>query len=287
MKKAEENKTQTFVCTTGIQFDRKISIIFDENSQEVQQKYRDVLKQCVLKENEQATYIILGIEDQTDIHYAMPVKNLIYDAMHYGKQVSQTGKKHRDTKELKGAEFLSGFAKSDHLKPVVTLTIYFGAQKWDAPRALSEMFEEIPPEILKYTNDYRLNLIVPEEIKDFAKFSSELRNVLQFIAGSNDVAAIRQFARDDSFSKLHRDTVQLINECTNIKIPISEGEQEVNVCKGLEDYAAEVAAEAAIHASIEAWQDVNIPKEEILSRIMQKYQLDEKTAADYYEGNVM
>ena len=32
-----------------------------------------------------ASYILLGIENQTDIHYAMPVRNIIYDALQYGK----------------------------------------------------------------------------------------------------------------------------------------------------------------------------------------------------------
>lgn len=65
----------------------EISIIFDESSREVKEKYRDVLKQCVLMENGMATYLILGIENQPDIHYAMPVRNMIYDSLNYGEQV--------------------------------------------------------------------------------------------------------------------------------------------------------------------------------------------------------
>ena len=52
------------------------------------QKYRDVLKAAVIKQDEKMSYVLLGVENQTDVHYAMPVRNAIYDALQYGKQVS-------------------------------------------------------------------------------------------------------------------------------------------------------------------------------------------------------
>jgi hypothetical protein len=63
------------------------------------------------------------------------------------------------------------------------------------------------------------------------------------------------------------------------------------VCKGIEDYAnhkaeeaaAKAAAKAAIQASIEAWQDAEFARDDILSRLQKKYQLDEAAAAEYYE----
>ena len=45
------------------------------------QKYRDVLKSAVFMENGKAAYLLLGIENQTSVHYAAPVKNLLYDAL--------------------------------------------------------------------------------------------------------------------------------------------------------------------------------------------------------------
>jgi hypothetical protein len=191
----------------------------------------DVLKQCILKENSMATYILLGIENHAEIHYAVVVKNLIYDALHYGKQVSRTAKLHREHKDIAGAEFLSGFQKEDRLKPVITLTLYFGSEDWDAPRSLFDMFE----------------------------------------------------------------TEHLINACTNSKIPVPQGAKEVNMSSGFERFvqhqreeaaaeaAAQAAAQAAIQASIEAWQDASFDREDILERLQKKYELDEATAAKYYE----
>lgn len=59
------------------------------------QKYRDVLKAAVIKQDEKMSYVLLGVENQTDIHYAMPVRNAVYDALQYGKQVSEIAAGHR------------------------------------------------------------------------------------------------------------------------------------------------------------------------------------------------
>ena len=60
-------------------------IPFDKNGKAFPvQKYRDVLKQAVIMEDGNAAYtLIFGIENQTDIHYAMPVRNMGYDAYNY------------------------------------------------------------------------------------------------------------------------------------------------------------------------------------------------------------
>ena len=50
------------------------------------------------------------------------------------------------------------------------------------------------------------------------------------------------------------------------------------MCKGMDDWAAEIAEEAGIRASIEAWQDANFPMEDILSRLEKKYHLTEAAA---------
>lgn len=38
------------------------------------QQFRDVLKQTVVKTDGQLYYLLMGIENQSEIHYAMPVK---------------------------------------------------------------------------------------------------------------------------------------------------------------------------------------------------------------------
>ena len=65
---------------------------------ETVQKYRDLLKELAVMEDENATYLLLGIESQSHVHYAAPVKNLLYDVLQYAKQVEWAASRHRETK---------------------------------------------------------------------------------------------------------------------------------------------------------------------------------------------
>lgn len=105
------------------------------------QRYRDVFKNAVIMEDSKAAYLlILGVENQTDVHYAMPVKNMVYDALNYASQVSTISGNHRKNKDTAtGAEYLSGMHKDDKLLPVITLVVYFGQNLWDGPMGIHDL----------------------------------------------------------------------------------------------------------------------------------------------------
>lgn len=157
------------------------------------ERVRDVLKSCAVKTVDGVTYLVVGVENQSDVHYAMVVRTMVQDALSYAAQVEKIAKEHKRKKDLSGDEYLSGFAKADKLVPVVTITVYWNSGMWDAPRSLHEMLETVSPEILRYVPDYRMNLVVPEEITDFTKFQTELGVVFDFLQRSDDVEKTREF----------------------------------------------------------------------------------------------
>ena len=75
-----------------------LSVFGIDKKQIVKQKWRDLLKGVSVKYTESVYIVLMGIEAQTDIHYAMPVKTMIYDAMNYGDQVNEAKKHHQKTK---------------------------------------------------------------------------------------------------------------------------------------------------------------------------------------------
>ena len=99
----------------------EISVIFPGNK--TKQNYRDVLKDAQIKVDDSFAYLLLGIENQSDIHYAMPVRTMMYDALNYSNQVDQIGKKLRKQKNssLSQTEWLSRFPKVAIIKPVITM----------------------------------------------------------------------------------------------------------------------------------------------------------------------
>lgn len=222
---------------------------YDENKDEKKnaavQKYRDVLKSTVIMQDSQAAYILLGIENQTDIHYAMPVRNGIYDFLQYGKQVSDIAARHRKQKDKvrSHAEFLSGFYKTDRIVPVVTLVVYFGSDEWDGPVKLTDMMEKLSSTLMKYVQDYKIHLIQPFNISDddLQKFQSSLREVLGCIKYSQDKEKLSIFMKDNPRMNMEAMAARVIEVMTNMSIEIPEGEEKIDMCKAIEDMIEERA----------------------------------------------
>ena len=58
------------------------------------QKFRDEFKSLNVMHDDSRIYLLLGIENQSETHYAMPVKNMVYDALEYAGQVENSAKSH-------------------------------------------------------------------------------------------------------------------------------------------------------------------------------------------------
>ena len=213
--------------------------LYGIDKKEVQkQRWRDILKSAIIKSSEYGIFVLMGIENQSDIHYAMPVKNMIYDAMEYGSQVREAATKHKKKKDYDNKdEFLSGFKKSDKLTPVITLTGYWGPDEWDAPRSLYEMMDDRYENILPYVDNYHLHLIVPNEISDFDLFQTSLGEVLEFIKVSNDEKRADELINNKpAYKKLEHDAISVINVFTGIQISVDEKGGKVDMCKAWDDH---------------------------------------------------
>ena len=243
--------------------------IFDwdkpKQSYKTVQKYRDVFKQAVIKYNDEAAYVLLGVENQTDIHYAMPVRNMIYDALSYAEQVSARGYYNKKNKTAKdGVEFLSGFLKTDKLIPVITLVVYFGAEKWDGPISLHEMLDTNNDVVLKYIQDYRINLIEPSGIKEeeLELFTSDLKEVLTFIKFSKDSEKIKEHYMDRGKVMIDNDAIRVIETVTNIKVPKKKGRKKTDMCEAINKLIEEEVSTIKKIAQERTAEEVNKIKEE-------------------------
>lgn len=230
------------------------------------QKYRDAQKLCAVKTDGEVEYILYGAEAQARIHYAMPVRNNLYDALEYASQVEAVARAHRremgqekrekaeeekngnkitgiDKKKLSPDEFLSGFWKEDRLIPSVTVTIYFGAEMWDGPMSLFDMLEKPKPEILDCMDNYYMRLIAPAQMPDseIMKFQSSLREVMLFIKYSKDKENLRKILKQDEsrFRNLERRAADVIEVMTNVGMKYEESEAVVDVCQAIQDIRKE------------------------------------------------
>lgn len=174
------------------------------------QKHRDLLKFAAMMQDSHANYVILGVENQMEVHYAMPVRNMVYDALQYDKQVAMIAADNRRNKRFSSGtmrnngEFLSGFLRTDKILPVITLTLYFGTEPWDGPLSLREMYDINDSKLLDFVPDYRVQLIQPMTLSedDFEKFHTSLREVLQTIKYSVDAQKLTEYITQNE--RIHR-----------------------------------------------------------------------------------
>ncbi|MDO5410289.1 MAG: transposase, partial [Lachnospiraceae bacterium] len=209
------------------------------------QKIRDELKYLTGMTDDEMAYLILGIENQEKIHYAMPVKNMLYDALQYAGQVKEAAASHRKVQDGKGrssGEYLSGFYKDDRMIPVVTLVVFFSAEPWDGPMSLYDMFSTKDKKILSFVENYQIHLIAPESLSDgdLNKFHSNLKEVLSFIKYSADKQKLRQLVQENrNFAALDRDAAMVIDVCTNSKLKFDENQEVMDMCKAISDIREE------------------------------------------------
>ena len=214
-------------------------ILSEDDSTEKQ--YRDI----IMNWQDQAVLMLLAVESQTAIHYAAPLKVMLYDSMEYAEQVRVKWKERPP--RLSSAEFLSRFQKNDKLIPVITLIFYYGTEEWDGPLELHQMFdlgtEKNHAELMKkYLPNYHINLVDVRRLKNLESFQSDLQIIFGMLQCSQDKYALRTYVANhkDYFQKLDLETYHALGAFLNsrqlMEINVEQEErEELDMCKALED----------------------------------------------------
>lgn len=207
------------------------------------ERRRDGLRLWKAMSDDNAAYALLGMEDQTYVNYAMPVRSMLYDALSYANQVNELKRERRESREFgNAAEFLSGMTVNDRLLPVVTVVMHFGAEVWDGALSLHQMLHFKDEKLLALVPDYRINLVSPASMndEDFRQFKTGVGLVLGYIKYSKDRAALNQHVSDDTrYRNVDVETARLINALTDSRLVVAEGEEKVDMCKAIDDMRKE------------------------------------------------
>lgn len=223
------------------------------------QRFRDILKLSIAKKDNAAVYLLLGIENQSELHFAMPVRNMLYDALAYTSQVEMTAKAHKAEQKkyhVSSAEYLSGFYRDDRLIPVVTLVVYFGADIWNVPKSLYEMLSCKDAKLLQFVADYRLNLIAPAQMSDaeIGQFKTSFREVMLFIKYSKDKQKLRNLvAGNGAFRKIDRKAARVMSSVTGSNLQFDE-EESVDMCLAIDGMREDAREEGMRQAAVETAQ---------------------------------
>ena len=102
--------------------------------------------------------------------------------------------------------------------------------------------------IREYINDYKLHIIVPNEIENFEQFSTELGYCFRYIQSSTEAGRLNRLIEDyaDIYSNLDKISGYLLETVTDTKISKSAKKEEaVNMCKAIEEMIEEATEKTA------------------------------------------
>ena len=183
-------------------------------------RFRDLAK---IVEVDDAIYCLFAIEHQSVEDYTMPLRIMEYDVREYLRQV----------KSNKGVQV--------RIKPIITIVMYWKADKWNQPVSVKDMFDKNTVRWLEYNGlggyiqDYRMHLFEPGTVKeeDLEKFKTELKDVIAYVKYSKSTEALKDY-NEKYKPDLTKSTVTLINELTNSKYVFIEGKERLDMCEAFE-----------------------------------------------------
>ena len=174
-------------------------------------------------EVDDAIYCLFAIEHQSVEDYTMPLRIMEYDVREYLRQV----------KSNKGVQV--------RIKPIITIVMYWKADKWNQPVSVKDMFDKNTVRWLEenglggYIQDYRMHLFEPGAVKeeDLEKFKTELKDVIAYVKYSKSTEALKGY-NEKYKPDLTKSTVTLINELTNSNYVFIDGKEQLNMCEAFE-----------------------------------------------------
>lgn len=214
----------------------------------------------------------------------MPLRQLLYDVLKYESQRAALERQHRKRKDLKGSAYLSGMAKEDRLIPVITLVVYWGSESWSGPKTLHEMLD-IPPVLEQYKdiiNDYRMNLLEVNSMKNLESYQGELKTVFGFIRYQKDKEALNRFIDENTgiFRNMTEETVRAISVLGNVKElnrflktkdEWEEEKEAIDVCQALREMIEDGKAEGKAESILDLLQDLGEIPENICVKILEQH----------------
>ena len=198
-------------------------IINDSKRIEDKKRRRDI----VVKSDINGIYCILGVEHQSSVDQAMVVRCAIYEMLEYLKQA--------ENKEYK------------RLVPQIIVVLYTGTKKWNGPLKFSDYFE-IPEELKKYFNDWKIILVDVKEM-DTSKISDEqtryfIEAIQAMYKGSyEDLKRLKRMKKENFlYAAIITGSIDQVEN-------VLEGD-EIDMCEGMERMAEGFRKEGEVRGVI-------------------------------------
>ena len=216
-------------------------------------KSRDILRKVAFG----TSFVIVGIENQEERDYSLPLRNMFYDVSNYEKQASKIRKEVRKETPLEAGEYMYGFKKDSKLHPLATFVLYAGKEPWETPNRLHDIldFTDVPEELRDIVSDYKINVIDIRKFENTDVFQTDLKQVFDFIRCSTDKEKLLALVNNDAYYQaMDEDAFDVITQYTNSKELVQKKDYTTeggknDVCKAIQDLMADSRESALIEAT--------------------------------------
>ena len=267
------------------------SMVKFNNHAETVQKVLDVVKKTAYG----VDFVIWGLENQSKIHYAMPLRHMIGDSFSYLKEYNEIAARNKAEKGFESSdEFLSNLKRTDRLHPVISLCVYYGEKEWDGPFCLTDMLE-IPEKLKPLVSNYKMNLIEVRNSEPLRFHNPDVDTVFDVSRSiyERNFDKINTIYRDKKISAELGVVIGAITESQKLIDQALKSEKEggqINMCGALEELVDKGRQEGiqrgrleGILANIRTCKTFHISKEDTIKNIAKEFSLPEKDAIEYVE----
>ena len=144
--------------------ENELETVTAKDTYTVEQQIHEVERDVAKRWRHHSLHIsLIGLENQTDPDYKMPMRVICYDGASYRAQLN--------------AE------ESKKTYPVITLVLYMGTEKrWTAPKQLTDCFK-YDGRLSKFISNYKINVVELAWLSDeqIMKFKTEFRNFVELL----------------------------------------------------------------------------------------------------------
>lgn len=227
-------------------------------------------------------FVMLGMEGQEHIHYAMPMRVMGYDYGTYKKQYDSNAKQYKLADGLEEDEYLSRMKRTDKFVPVITVVVYYGEKAWDGAVSLHGMLN-IPEEMKRYVNDYKMLLIEARQndLKLHNINNVDLFNLLKILLDkSKPLNETREKAIE--YAKKHevdKSVLMTVVGAANCKIDYNSLDRkgDADMCTVFEETRLEGEAKGIIETGYE----FGLSDKDVLERLQNKLNVSLQKAQEY------
>lgn len=235
-------------------------------------------------------FVLLGLEHQEHIHYAMPMRVMGYDYGSYKKQYGSNARQYKTASDMEEDEYLSRMKKTDKFTPVITIVVYYGEKAWDGATSLHGMLN-IPEKMKALVNDYKMRLVEARENK-LTLHNMNNKDLFYLLQIVLDKSIPKNEAKQKAIQysrehKVDKSVLMTVAGASNMKLDYNALAQrgDVDMCTLFEEIARENEIKGKVEGRaieiVETGFEFGLSEEDILNRLQKKLNISLQVAQEY------